>query len=252
MSSHNATNEIHAGPREFRRRVILTASLAAVTLLAVAVALVIRADVFPSRPGMGRYLLMAASTGFVSVGLAGGGLRSAYGRFMLPALVLCWLGDYLGPHGFVGGLIAFLVAHLALMAAFWTRGVIPRRALAASAGTVPISGALFAWLYPHVPPEELLPVIAYLLTITAMVTVASAGRDGAGRILILLGAIIFYVSDIFVARWRFVDTSSINGTFCYPLYYTACVLLALSVLAREKEAADAAMQNLKCKTDNAK
>jgi hypothetical protein len=52
----------------------------------------------------------------------------------------------------------------------------------------------------------------------------------AGNPFVLAGAILFFVSDIFVARWKFVDTSGINALFCYPMYYTACVLLALSIL----------------------
>lgn len=75
------------------------------------------------------------------------------------------------------------------------------------------------------------PVLVYIVAISLMAMFAAGVREGHGGLLILLGAVAFYVSDIFVARWKFVDTSSVNAYFCHPLYYAACLMLAFSVLA---------------------
>ena len=37
-----------------------------------------------------------------------------------------------------------------------------------------------------------------------------------------------YLSDIAVARGQYVASSAVNSWICYPLYYTACLLLAYS------------------------
>ena len=36
------------------------------------------------------------------------------------------------------------------------------------------------------------------------------------------------VKHIFVARWKFIG-GSYNAYFCYPLYYAACTMPALSI-----------------------
>ena len=67
-----------------------------------------------------------------------------------------------------------------------------------------------------------------------MVCLSSGIRMPRGRTLLMSGTLIFLVSDIFVARWKFVDSSPINAFFCYPLYYSACSLLALSISIRTR------------------
>jgi uncharacterized membrane protein YhhN len=46
---------------------------------------------------------------------------------------------------------------------------------------------------------------------------------------IVLGSVAFFLSDIAVARNRFVAPGSVNRSVGLPLYYTGQVLLALSV-----------------------
>jgi uncharacterized membrane protein YhhN len=50
-----------------------------------------------------------------------------------------------------------------------------------------------------------------------------------GAWFILVGAVMFYVSDIFVAHQRFVMQSFTNRLIGLPLYYAAQFLLAFSV-----------------------
>jgi uncharacterized membrane protein YhhN len=79
-----------------------------------------------------------------------------------------------------------------------------------------------------------LPVIAYVATITAMVVAAvAAARGGAlpdperGRLVI--GACVFFGSDLAVARDRFVATGFANKLWGLPAYYAGQLLLAWSI-----------------------
>ena len=46
-----------------------------------------------------------------------------------------------------------------------------------------------------------------------------------------VGAVLFYVSDIFVARDRFVTPSPLNQRIGLPLYYAAQIALAFSIFS---------------------
>ena len=51
----------------------------------------------------------------------------------------------------------------------------------------------------------------------------------SGNVKILAGAIAFYLSDLFVARDRFLKNDFINRLVGLPLYYLGQFLLAFSV-----------------------
>ena len=57
-------------------------------------------------------------------------------------------------------------------------------------------------------------------------SVASAGVLGWT---VAFGALLFYLSDLFVARHRFVTTEFLNRGFGLPIYYAGQVLIALSI-----------------------
>ncbi len=174
-------------------------------------------------------LTVGGSVGFVATAAAGGAHRHAYGRFMITGLVACGVGDLVGPYHFAAGAIAFLLAHLAFIAACFAQGILKRRVLCASPAAVFAAVLLAAWLLPHVSGPEVWLVVAYLLVITAMLVAAYGANLTAGRGLLTSGAVLFYLSDIFLARWRYVSPNGIHAFFCYPLYYAACILLALSI-----------------------
>ena len=81
---------------------------------------------------------------------------------------------------------------------------------------------------PFFPRYKYLLIVGYLVTISSMVVLAAGTKATGGRLLIVLGASVFYMSDIFLANWQFVDQNAGNAFYCYPLYYTAFILLALS------------------------
>ena len=51
----------------------------------------------------------------------------------------------------------------------------------------------------------------------------------AGRIAAFAGALLFYISDIFVARQRFLKAEFVNRLIGLPLYYGGQFMLAFSI-----------------------
>jgi uncharacterized membrane protein YhhN len=173
-----------------------------------------------------------ASTGFVGLAITLNAMDSRYGRVVLLALVLGWLGDVLlipkSRAAFLAGLIAFLTSHLAFSLAFSGLGVSWQELLLAS-GALLIVGWKIGWPLVGKAPESLRwPARAYLAVISLMVALA-AGTTPQHGLPILFGAIAFYLSDLAVARQRFVGPSLINKLVGLPLYYLAQVIFALSI-----------------------
>ena len=202
---------------------------AALTALALAVLLVADARGARTLRWIAKPL---ASAGFVGAALAAGALESAYGTAVAAALALCWLGDVLliprAEAAFRAGLASFLLGHVALVAAFALRGVHVAAMAAALVGVAAVAFAVLRWLRPHVSAALRAPVLAYVGTISAMVVFA-AGAARAGGALIPLGALLFFVSDLAVARDRFVAPGFANKAWGLPLYYAATLVLAATV-----------------------
>ncbi len=157
-------------------------------------------------------------------------------RFFVLALVLSLLGDaLLIPKGskkiFLAGLVAFLLAHVAYIPAFVLRGVDVRGVVGcAVVVAVPIVLVL-RWLRPHVKGTMWNAVAAYVFVISAMVCSAAGcvvrGFDDASGVspVLMVGALAFWLSDILVARERFVAPGYVNRVFGIPLYFFAQLLL---------------------------
>ncbi len=175
----------------------------------------------------------AASLAFVALALAGGAWHSAYGRWVLVALALSLCGDVLLiPRGsgklFKAGLLSFLSAHLAYVAAFGVRGLEPWATAGALLAVAALGAVVLRWLRPHLSASMRLPVYAYVAVISLMVAAAAGTALPAPGGLILGGAVLFFASDLAVARQRFVSPGLVNRVCGLPLYYTAQIFLALS------------------------
>jgi len=181
----------------------------------------------------GRIAKMVASTGFVGVAIASGAVESGYGRGVLVALGLSWLGDLLltfaSRRAFLVGLGVFLVAHIGYLAAFAVRGIAWMAVAVAAAVVLMGAGGVWRWLVPHLDDVMRWPVAGYVAVISAMVAVAVGTTAHDIDLRILFGAVAFFVSDLAVARNRFVAAGFVNRAWGLPLYYLAQVLLALSV-----------------------
>lgn len=177
---------------------------------------------------------LGASSCFVALAIVLGAEQSAYGRLVLGALVLGWLGDALllsrRTPVFMAGLGAFLLAHALYAAAF--AGAAPDTpAMAIAAAVALLAGAwAMRWLWPLVPGRLRWPVLAYVVIILAMCVTAAGHAAGTGRWSVLAGALLFAVSDIAVARDRFIARTHANHLWGWPTYFGAQLVLAWSVV----------------------
>lgn len=177
-----------------------------------------------------------AAIGFVAVGLAVGGLDSPAGRWVIGGLVLCLIGDVLliprdREHVFQAGIGSFLLGHVAYVGAFITAGIDWGVAAWALAATVIPVVIVLRWLLPNVPPDFKIPVYAYTCVISAMVVAAVGAFASGAPLAALIGALLFYASDIAVARDRFVTSSFTNGAWGLPAYFGGQLFIASAAAA---------------------
>lgn len=202
-----------------------------VTVLASCAALVVFLLLDLPVPAAGAKLI--ASSAFVSVAIASGALQTTYGRFLLAGLVLSWCGDMfligMSRTAFLSGLVAFLLAHIAYVTAFIRLGYDRTWTLAAAVPVTVIAIVIFTWLQPHIPAELDMPVRAYVAVISLMVIFAFGTRGAGGPVLILVGAVLFFLSDLSVAALRLVQTDFPTYIWGLPFYYGGQLCLALSV-----------------------
>jgi uncharacterized membrane protein YhhN len=126
-----------------------------------------------------------------------------------------------------------LLGHLFYAGAFFHTAGLNRWTFIGLAISLSAGGGVFLWLRSHLGAMKI-PVILYILVISGMV--AGAGSLMAvdelklsGRWLAFIGALNFYLSDVFVARQRFLKTGFVNRLIGLPLYYSGQFLLAFSI-----------------------
>lgn len=160
-----------------------------------------------------------------------------YYQILLIGLFFCLGGDIFlalpGEKMFLCGLVSFLLGHVCYIGCFfYVAGFSYWTWIGGVTGMV-TGAAVFFWLQPRLG-SMLIPVIAYIVVITLMLTGAwtvlgDGGVKFAGRVLVFIGAASFYVSDLFVARDRFLKAEFKNRLFGLPLYYLGQFMLAFSV-----------------------
>ena len=175
-----------------------------------------------------------AATGFVLTAWSAGALDSTYGRWIFVGLLLSWVGDIAllareSPGLFKLGLTSFLLGHVAYSFAFVARGLGVGMTLGAAAVLSVAAALALRWLEPHVSNSMRVPVRAYVVVITLMVVLATGTVSVEGNAWILLGAFMFYLSDLAVARERFVVSTFWNRLWGSPLYFVGQLVLALTV-----------------------
>jgi uncharacterized membrane protein YhhN len=147
-------------------------------------------------------------------------------RWILCGLALSLLGDIalLWPQqGFLPGLVAFLLAHIAYIVAFTREHRFLAQPTALTSYAL-AAGAILTLLWPSIPPGLRVPVACYVLALTAMsaqtavVGLAAQGDDQPRARLLMLGGALFMTSDALLATNRFavplpVATLWILGTY---------------------------------------
>jgi len=174
-----------------------------------------------------------ASAALVAFAVQMGALDSDYGLWVLAALVACWLGDVLlipsHKGSFRVGILSFLTGHLFYSVAFLVDGVDARWVLLSA---IPLGG--LAWivggvLLQHVDRSLRKPVTAYIVVISGMLALGIGVWARTQEMVFLIAPAAFYLSDLAVARNRFLHPGFVNRLVGLPLYYAAQVLFAWSV-----------------------
>ncbi|KAF2149123.1 YhhN-like protein [Myriangium duriaei CBS 260.36] len=140
-------------------------------------------------------------------------------------LVLAALGDVLliSEKTFEAGLFSFLVGHIFYTLAFAQYPGF--RPFFTTLSTIPLACVVFpvhAYLQPYVEGEMQIPVAAYMLVVSIMVAFSFGTKNAT----CITGALLFYVSDLTVARDQFVLREWANKAVGLPMYYGAQLLLA--------------------------
>lgn len=199
------------------------------------------------RSALGKYVSKPlASLAFILVAVVGGALggeEPAFGRWVVAGLVLGAGGDvalmFADKRAFMAGLVLFLLGHIAYIVA--CAQIAPPADWGSAHALLPALAGLSAlvYLWPHLESMKG-PVIAYVLTIALMVVAAISvfraapapapvfTEQQAG--LLLLGAVLFFASDLFVARERFVGPGFENRAIGLPAYYAGQLLFAWSTI----------------------
>jgi len=171
-----------------------------------------------------------ASLGFIGLSLERGALEHPWGQIAFASFLLCALGDVLlipaDKRAFLAGLVSFLLGHVGFAIAFALRGLQPAPLVWALPALILLAAIVLRWLWPHLVPKMRLPVLAYILGISVMVLAALCTVAWLPSPALIAGATLFFVSDLFVARNRFVQPGFINRAFGLPLYYAGTLLLA--------------------------
>jgi uncharacterized membrane protein YhhN len=160
-----------------------------------------------------------------------------YYYLLLLGLIFCLGGDVFlalpQEKMFLFGLVSFLLGHVFYVICFFYVADFSHWTWIGCLVGLFVSGPVFLWLRPHLG-SMLVPVMAYIIVITVMVigawtVLGDTHLKYAGRLLVFFGAVCFYLSDLFVARDRFLKSEFSNRLIGLPMYYCGQFILAFSV-----------------------
>ncbi|KQT09407.1 lysoplasmalogenase family protein [Ramlibacter sp. Leaf400] len=165
--------------------------------------------------------------------VAGRAREGGSGRFaalLIAGLACSLVGDVLLmlPGRFIGGLVAFLLAHLCYLALLRQgAGWLPRPA--ALAATLGVGAAMYAVLFPGLDTVLKGAVAAYVVVIAAMAAQAigrAAVLKDAPSLAVAVGAVFFMASDSLLALNRFWQPLPMAQFWVLATYYVAQILIA--------------------------
>lgn len=174
------------------------------------------------KPGTMVWIIILAATYLPS--------STGSGWWILLGLLFSIAGDIflMLPKRFLHGLVAFLLAHLCYIVAFpfiWRLGF----ALGSTVVLLLISLSFYLLLLPSARQQGgrmlSIAVLIYILVISMMLWKALL----TGIPLLIVGAILFYLSDAILAWNRFVTASPWSKYAVITTYYTSQFLFALSL-----------------------
>lgn len=172
-------------------------------------------------------------------------------RWVRTGLVLSWFGDValLWPkEGFLPGLVAFLLAHLAYIAAF-TRGLRLGARPAPFVLYALVAGLVLSQLWPGVPAALRGPVLAYVGALACMAAQAAAfwlaARGTPAEALArraALGGALFLASDATLAWNRFAAPVPAAAFWILSTYWLAQAAIGGSLQSAANSPKDASTQ----------
>jgi uncharacterized membrane protein YhhN len=182
----------------------------------------------------GRWLTKpVASLGFICAGAMQPSIATKDGKLIFAALVLSAIGDvFLIPKKkstFQLGVFAFLLAHLAFAAAFIVRGPSWPGTLLALVPLAVVAVPVARVVLPKA--EDLKPAVAvYIVVVTVMAALAVGNAVREHAPMVAVAGLMFWCSDLAVARDTFIKPGFVNRAWGLPLYYAAQLVFALFVL----------------------
>lgn len=169
--------------------------------------------------------------------LAKPGGNTLYTAIIAAALLFSLGGDialmFTSERSFLAGLVLFLIVQVTYGLGFtWFNGIRWQDTVFILPVVLAGSAAIYFLLYPGLGKMKL-PVGGYVLVITFMVWRAAATLFGktfspAQAVLITAGALLFYLSDIILAFYKFKTPRRWQMPLNFATYYAAQLLLALS------------------------
>jgi uncharacterized membrane protein YhhN len=160
-----------------------------------------------------------------------------FALLIIIGLICCLAGDVFlalpQEKMFLFGLVSFLVGHIFYVLAFILVADIGLLTWVGCVLTIIIGIVIFRWLKPHLGTMKV-PVVCYIVVISIMICGAwsilgTTQFAVSGRVMVFAGATSFYISDILVARDRFLNDEFFNRLVGLPLYYAGQFLIAFSV-----------------------
>lgn len=171
----------------------------------------------------------------------GRGQPVALRRAVAAGLMLSWLGDValMFPGGFLAGLVAFLLAHLAYLVAFTSGGVRLAARPAPFVFYAMLAAAVLWRLWPDLPVALRGPVLAYVLCLAAMAAQAATrwqvlrerGDDALAH-RAALGGLLFMSSDALLAIDRFHAKLPLAPLWILASYWAAQWAIAMALTPR--------------------
>ena len=163
-------------------------------------------------------------------------IESAQGLLLALALLAHSAGDVLlgleKPKLFVPAIVGFLIGHVLYILTF--RLDLPQEWHVSAARWVLVVGVLVyaagmsVVLLPRMPGHLIVPVIVYIIAITAMAITGVLAEYRTQWI--ALGAICYVISDSIIAINLFVHPFAWSGYVSWPLYYIAQAFITLGIL----------------------
>lgn len=176
-----------------------------------------------------------ASIGFVLLFLCQTTDFNLFSSLILCALIFSLFGDLLllpqhQTQFFKLGILAFALAHVAYAIAFATLQIELKLLILSVIATSIFGISIYRWLHPHLSPHFKWLVPIYLLLISIMLMLGLATGLSIPNYWLVSGSVGFALSDIFVARNRFVKNQFSNRLIGLPLYYGAQIFIVLAAL----------------------